>query len=133
MCALGPQIPPPSEPAELGGYHSEDTSGLGEMADPRCPCHGPCTGHEAVKSTCFTPCHCGPHIDPWWFTALTHRCPADSLQVTERETREKQRGGQDGETGRLTGRGSGGKEESQVISHKVGTGPLRAGVSCGLC
>lgn len=34
MCALGPQIPPPLEPAELGGYHSEDTSGLGEMADP---------------------------------------------------------------------------------------------------
>lgn len=34
MYALGPQIPPPSELAEMGGSPSEDASGLGEMADP---------------------------------------------------------------------------------------------------
>ena len=51
--------------------------------------------------------------------------PSRLITNDRKRDREEHRGGQDGETRRLTGQGSGGNEESQVISHKAGTGQGR--------
>ena len=78
----------------------------------RCHRRGQCILHEAVKPDDSFPCQCGPRADP--SVIYSTDPPASSSLITnERKETERSRGGVMTEKqGRLTGRGSGGKEKS---------------------